>query len=165
MVQVVVWDARREEPRVTEAERILEAADSVLVVDWPSRDVPDTLVRAGFTVLVKAGSEPDDYVAQELEGGQIVPRRVGGPPEHVDLVYSYRPIGELAGLAAMARTMGAVALWRQSGLASDGVKDPTGCWVPEEESRQARGIVESAGLTYLEQPYIADAVRQLGMYK
>jgi predicted CoA-binding protein len=153
----------REEPRVTEAERILEAADIVLVVDWPSRDVPDTLVRAGFTVLVKAGPEPDDYVAQDLEDGEIVPRRVGGPPEHVDLVYSYRPIEELPGLAEMARTMGAVALWRQSGLASDGEKDPAGCWVPEHESRQARGIVESAGLVYLEQPYIADAVRQLGI--
>jgi hypothetical protein len=33
--------------------------------------------------------------------------------------------------------------------------------VAESESRQARQIVESAGLDYLEQPYIADAVRQI----
>jgi hypothetical protein len=37
----------------------------------------------------------------------------------------------------------------------------TGCWVAESESGQARQIVESAGLVYLEQPYIADVVRRI----
>jgi hypothetical protein len=32
----------------TEAERILGQAGSVLLVDWPSRDVPDTLTNAGY---------------------------------------------------------------------------------------------------------------------
>ena len=150
---------------MTEAEQILETADSVLLVDWPTRDVPETLARAGFTVVVKGGPEPDQYLAQEVDDGEIVARHVGRPPEHVDLVYSYRPIDELSGIVALARTMGAIAVWRQSGLASSGVEDPRGCWLPEYESREARRIVESAGLAYFEEPYIADAVRQLGTHK
>ena len=37
---------------MTQVEPILAMARTVVVVDWPSRDVPDTLARAGFTVLV-----------------------------------------------------------------------------------------------------------------
>lgn len=33
-------------------DEILRATQSVLVVDWPSRDVPDTLARAGYDVHV-----------------------------------------------------------------------------------------------------------------
>lgn len=35
--------------RLTEAQKILESAGSVLVVDWPSRDVPETLAKAGYS--------------------------------------------------------------------------------------------------------------------
>jgi hypothetical protein len=52
-------------------------------------------------------------------------------------------------------------VWHQSGLAGDGSKDPRGCWLPEAEARAARDIVESAGLAYLPDPYIADEVRRL----
>jgi hypothetical protein len=40
---------------VAEAGQILRETGSVLVVDWPSKDVPETLTRAGYTVLVKGG--------------------------------------------------------------------------------------------------------------
>jgi hypothetical protein len=35
----------------------------VLVIDWPSRDVADALVRAGFDVVVHDGPGPEDYAA------------------------------------------------------------------------------------------------------
>lgn len=143
------------------AEEILRQAHTVLVIDWPSRDVPDTLARAGFTVVVQGGPGPGDYSVQEVVDGEVVPRHLGAAPQHADLVYSYRPIGELPGILASARKLGATAVWQQSGLASSGAKDPKGCWVPESESRQARQIVESAGLDYLEEPYIADEVRRM----
>jgi len=38
-----------------------------------------------------------------------------------------------------------------------GVNDPKGCWMPEEELRLARNLVESAGLRYITGPYIEDA--------
>jgi len=146
---------------VASAEEILRQARTVLVIDWPSRDVPDTLARAGFTVVVHGGPGPEDYSVQDVVDGEGVPRPLGAAPRHADLVYSYRPIGELPGTASSARKMGATALWRQSGLASSKASDPKGCWVAESESQQARQIVESAGLEYPERPYIADAVRRI----
>jgi predicted CoA-binding protein len=150
---------------VSEAERCLESARSVVVVDWPSRDVPDTLATAGYEVFVKGGPGPEDYSVYELRGGEIAVRSAGRAPERADLVYSHRPLAELPGIIALARQVGARAVWCQSGLAGAGKRDPTGCWTPVEASREARGLVESAGLSYIEGPYIADAVRRLGIDK
>ena len=76
--------------------------------------------------------------------------------------YSYRPVGELPGIAAMAQRLGARAVWVQSGMASDGTKTPDGCWMDRAASEAARAVVESAGLAYIEAPYIADEVRNRG---
>jgi predicted CoA-binding protein len=146
---------------MTEAERILKAASSALVVDWPSRDVPDTLTRAGYAVFVKGGPEPDNYSAYEVSDGEVVTRRVGRAPERVDVVYSHRPLDELPGIVEMARELGATTVWCQSGLATSGENDPKGYWVPEEKSREARRMVESAGLAYVDDAYIADVARHL----
>jgi predicted CoA-binding protein len=150
---------------VAEADQILRSADSVLLVDWPSRDVPETLVRAGYQVFVKGGPGPDDYTAQELRGGEVLARPVGRPPEHADLVYSYRPTGELPDVVAIALQVGATAVWHQSGRDSAGADDPRGFWLPRAEVQEARAIVESAGLTYVDGRYIADAVRGLAIQK
>jgi predicted CoA-binding protein len=148
---------------VGDAGQVLDAARTVVVVDWPTKDVPETLTRAGYTVLVKGGPEPDNYWAYEVHGTQVVSRRTGQVPAAADLVYSFRPVGELPGIVAMARQLGAGAVWLQSGLASDGTKALNGCWMDEAASQAARAIVESAGLTYLEAPYIADEVRSRGI--
>jgi len=150
------------EVAVTEAGQILGDAGSILLVDWPSKDVPESLVRAGYTVVVKGGPEPDNYWAYEVRDGEVVSRRTGEVPASVDLVYSYRPVEELPGIAAMAQRLGASAVWLQSGVAGDGTKAPDGCWMDQAASRAARTVVESAGLTYIEAPYIADEVRSGG---
>jgi predicted CoA-binding protein len=142
------------------AEEVLDRVHTILVVDYPSRDVPDTLARAGFAVVVHGGPGPEDYSAYELDHGAVVVRPLGVAPDHGDLVYAHRPIDELPAIVSTAQAIGARAVWHQSGRASTGAKDPTGCWMPDDESRQARQIVESAGLRYFEQPYIADVVRR-----
>jgi hypothetical protein len=109
--------------------------------------------------VVKGGPGPEDYSAWELVDGDVIARDTGRRPDRADLVYSHRPLAELPGLVAMATELGAHTVWCQSGLAADGTNDPTGCWVPEHASREARGVVESAGLRYVEDVYIADAVR------
>ena len=146
---------------MTEPEGLLEAASSVLLIDWPSRDVPDTLVRAGYTVIVKSGPGPEDYSAQELRDGLVVARKLDRAPGQVDLVYAHRPFEELARIVVLANELGAKAVWRQSGFSSAETRDPNGCWVTAEDSRQARSLVESANLAYVEDIYIADAVREL----
>jgi predicted CoA-binding protein len=144
------------------AARVLAETKSVLVIDWPSRDVPGSLAFAGFTVFVKGGPGPADYAVWGLEGGEPVSRQLGREPARVDLVYCHRPFGELPGIVALAGRLGARALWWQTGLTSGGGKDPSGCWVPPEESRQARELAAAAGLAYIDDVYIADAARARG---
>ena len=128
------------------AEEILRAAKSVLVVDWPSRDVPDALVRAGYDVVVTGGTAPYDYSTYLLDGGEVVVQRSDRPPERADLVYSYRPLDELPEIVRQAQNLGAHAVWGQ---------------LPLEESDRARVIVEAAGLAFVDRPYLSDAVRAL----
>ena len=146
-----------------DAGQVLDTARTVVVIDWPTKDVPEALARAGYTVLVKGGPEPDNYSAYEVQGTEVVSRRTGEAPAAADLVYSYRPIEELPGIVALAQRLGARAVWVQSGVASDGTKAPNGCWMDQAASRAAREIVESAGLAYIEAPYIADEVRSRGI--
>ncbi len=129
---------------------------TVLVIDWPDKGVPETLARAGLRVVVRGGPGPDDFSAYELIDGEIVIRRTGGPPERADLVYSYRPLSELPDIVASAVKLGAKAIWTQSGFSAAGVKDRKGCWLSAEDLQLARGLVESAGLRHIHEPYIAD---------
>ena len=144
------------------AARVLAEARSILVIDWPSRDVPASLAFAGYTVFVKGGPGPADYNAWEIDSGEPVSRPLGHEPGRVDLVYCHRPLRELPGIIALAGRLGARALWWQTGLTSDGSKDPSGCWAPPGESRQARELAGAAGLAYVDDVYIADAVRARG---
>ena len=140
---------------------ILENARIVLVIDWPSQDVPESLTRAGFEVLVKGGPGLEDYRAYELKDGEVVVRGTGKAPEHADIVYTHRPLGELPGIVALAESIGAAVIWSQSGRNAAGLDDPTGCRVPDDEQRSADALVRAAGLTYLTEPYIADVARKI----
>ena len=135
---------------------LLNTVETVLVIDWPSREVPEMLARAGFHVVVRGGPGPADYSACEWNEGEVGARHSGVPPEAADLIYSYRPLSELPEIIALAKRLHAKTLWTQSGLSAAGVKDPRGCWVPEEELRLARNLVQSAGLNYVTEPYIGD---------
>ncbi len=143
------------------ARRILARSRTVLVIDWPSRDVPATLAAAGFTVIVKGGPGPMDYTAWEVTGGEAASRPLGRAPDHADLVYCHRPFSELPSIIAIARGLGATAVWRQSGLDGTGAKAPGGCWTPPGESQRGRELAAAAGLGYLDDVYIADAARAL----
>ena len=142
-------------------QKILKGVETVLVIDWPSKDVPDGLALAGFKVVVRGGPGPEDYFAHEVKDGKSQSRRVGRPPERADLVYSYRPLSELPGIIALAKTIHARAIWTQSGLSAEGKKDLKGCWLPENELTSARKLVESSELKYITEPYIGDVAREL----
>ena len=150
---------------MTAVDEILESASCILIVDWPSRDVPDALVGAGFAVLVKGGPEPDNYAALELRDGSVARQAIGRPNEPVDIVYVHRPLAELSEIVAMAKSLGARTVWYQSGLATAAAKDPKGCWLPGDASREACVLVESAGMRFVDDVYIVDAVRRLGIRK
>ncbi len=107
---------------------------------------------------------PEDYSTYEVNNGEVTERRTGCPPERADLIYSYRPLGELPGIIATAKELGAKTIWSQSGLPLLQEK-MKGCWVPEVQVQMARNLVESAGLYFISEPYIGDAaceIRELG---
>ena len=147
---------------MTDAVQSLRDARSVLVIDWPSRDVPESLARAGYQVIVKGGPGPNAYRVQELRGGELAAGEPGGAPEHVDIVYAHRPEPELAGIIAGAKQLGAGTLWWQSGRADADTDDPKGCWVSEAQSERMRALAESEGLHYIDDVYIGDAARMVG---
>ena len=126
-----------------QAERVLSRTRSVLLVDWPSRDVPDSLARAGLSVVAQEG--PDRYVAYDADGDEVRPR-LTDTPAAVDLVYAFRPLGELPDIIDLARSLGAKVLWLQS--AADA-----------HQLEEARSTVEAAGLAFISEPDIADAAR------
>ena len=147
---------------MTDAETILRAAQSILVVDWPTKELPETLVRAGYAVHVKSGPAPDDYVEYTVQDDGSIARLRVARPQRVDIVHVYRPIEELAGFVGLALELGATTVWILSGFAADGSRAPAGCWLPPEASVAARQLVEAAGLVYLDHPPIAEAVRVSG---
>jgi CoA binding domain len=151
---------------------IFGTVQTILVIDWPSKELPETLTRAGFRVVVRGGPGLEDYSAYELDSsrnlaqslahdpGEVVVRHIDRAPERADLIYSYRPLSELPEIITTAKRLGAKTIWTQSGLSAAGVNDPKGCWVPEEALRQARNLVESAGLRYTSEPYIGDVAQR-----
>jgi predicted CoA-binding protein len=140
---------------------ILQNIQTVLVIDWPTRDVPESLAMAGLHVVVRGGPGPEDYSLYALDNGEIVTRHFGRAPDRVDLVYSHRPFSELPEIIAIAKELHAKIIWTQSGVSAAGVKDPTGCWIPQEELRSNRDLVESSGLNYVTEPYIGDVARRI----
>jgi len=138
-----------------------DGVKTVLVIDWPSQEVPELLALAGFNVVVNGGPGPEDYSGYEVKDNKVVSQRIGRRPERAELVYSYRPLSELSQTIAAAKQLRAKTLWTQSGISPDGQKDQKGCWLPDEELRSARNQVEAAGLIYITEPYIGDVVREL----
>ena len=82
---------------------------------------------------------------QGVEGG---PGPLQPKPDHIDLVCAHRPAAELPGIAALAKELGAQAVWH--GVALD-----------EPELAEARRAVEAEGLAYVHGVDIVQAARAL----
>jgi hypothetical protein len=128
----------------------LSAARHVVVQDYPDRDVPDALTRAGLAVTIYGGPTEADIVVSELVDGAVVHRQTGRRPDSADLLYVYRPLAELDGILTDARRMGVRTIWRQP--------DAGG---PDPDADAWRSRVEAAGFAYLDAPDIADVARLL----
>ena len=137
---------------------------SVLVVDWPSQDVPRELLAAGFDVFsanLAAGTASrytvgQRSVAQNADGVEVLPpQRDGDPPlvisrvdalpEHIDVVALYRPAAEHARIAQRAVDLGARTVWVQLGTLAD----------------DARRIAADAYMAVIEDTPINDAIHSL----
>ncbi len=119
----------------------LPSARKILLVDFPSRDVPDALARAGHFVVARGGPGPEDFFTYELDDGDVREIMTGHRPERADVVYVHRPVDELPSIVSDAKRMGATTVWCESG------------------SDRARDIVEAAGLMYVDDPPIVEAAQ------
>ena len=140
---------------------LLRQAKTILLIDWPSRDVPDTLAQLDLTVISDAG-RGRGYIAHVMDGETVALRKIDKLPARFDIVYAHRPIDELPSIIKRALELKSSTIWLQSGRDSTGARDPKGCWLTPADSQKARKLVESAGLIYVEDAYIADAARALG---
>jgi predicted CoA-binding protein len=129
---------------------ILRDARHVVVMDYPSRDVPDALTRAGFSVTIYGGPTEADVVVSELSDGSVVHRQAGRYPDRADVLYVFRPLSEIDGIIAEARRLGVTTVWRQP---ADGAS--------ADESAEWRRMVESAGLEYVDGTAIDEVAARL----
>lgn len=136
---------------MTDALETLRAARHVVVQDYPDRDIPDALTRAGLAVTIYGGPDPADIVTSELVDGAIVHRQTGRRPDSADLLYVYRPLAEIDGILSEARRMEVRTIWRQPDVAVR----------PDPDADAWRSRVEAAGFDYLDSPDIADVARLL----
>lgn len=148
---------------MTDPRHILEAARTILLVDWPSPAVPRALLEAGFTVF---GYSPRCYSKAEIapnppsdadsgsvfapkdqgEQGYLVFRRLDGRPPGADIVSVYRPPEELPGIIAdHVLPLRAKVIWLQRPITSS-----------EEQA-----IAEEHGLTLIENHDIVELARTL----
>lgn len=136
---------------MTKAIDILRGARRVVVQDYPSKEIPDALTRAGLAVTIYGGPDEADVVVSERVDGDIVCRPVGRRPETADLLFVYRPLSEIDGILADARRMGVHTIWRQPNV--EGEDHDGAAW---------RAGVEAAGMAYLDAPDIVEVARELG---
>jgi uncharacterized protein RhaS with RHS repeats len=127
---------------MSDAQDILSHAKTVVAIDWPSQEVPTRLAAAGFRTFSHEGPGDDEWYLYEGDTRTHANAR----PDTADLVYTYRPVDELPGIVEFAQKLGAHTLWFEEGR-----RDP-------DAGNAARPIVEGAGLTYLDDPYIVDAL-------
>ena len=116
----------------------------ILLIDWPSQDVPRALVTAGFTVLSAnlGRGTASSYGIERRDGDeQLVITRLDTMPGRVDVVCLFRPPEEHAAITRRAVELGAHTVWVQRGSLSD----------------DARRIAMDAGLTVVDNISIADA--------
>jgi predicted CoA-binding protein len=113
----------------------METPRRVLLVDWPSRDLPESLARAGFAVASQEG--PDTYVTYAASGDDVE-RRNAEAPNRIDILYAYRPFDELPEIVDLASRLQAQILYWETG------PEPASA----EELSRAREIVESAGIEF-----------------
>jgi ankyrin repeat protein/predicted CoA-binding protein len=143
--------------------RLLETAQSIMLVDWPSTKVPRALLQAGLTVfgcsphqfsraalvstLAEAGESKSVFPPQnDAEQGYLVFHRLASRPAAVTIVAVYRPPAELPGIIAeLALPLGATVLWLLRPVAS----------------ADERALVEKHGLILVENCDIAQVAQSL----
>jgi predicted CoA-binding protein len=121
-------------------EQLLKNARVILLVDWPDKSVPLSLVKAGFRVYSYSPGQYSETILDNEpqnrdEVDRLIFRGCENAPETVDIVNVFRPECEIAGIfEAHILPLKAKVLWLQ----------------PPAISVIAKDMAEANGLTYVE---------------
>lgn len=138
----------------------LRSTRSIVLISFVGPEVPTTLLRAGFEVTAKVGPAPGDWAKCSLSGDDLVTTPAARPSSadlmHLDVG------GEFEEYLATAKEMGAKTFWYHSATtAHPAPADSRGCWLPAARSARQRAEAEAAGMSYIDDLYIADVARSL----
>ena len=64
-------------PMTADQVLVLRSARTVLLIDFPSRDVPDALAHAGLSVMAQGGPGPQDFFSYQPDGEEVREVRTG----------------------------------------------------------------------------------------
>ncbi|MBS1530112.1 MAG: CoA-binding protein [Bacteroidetes bacterium] len=104
---------------VQDPEYILKKAKTILLIDWPDKNVPHSLINAGLKVY---GYSPDHYNEATDKAGDIVFNRLNERPASVDIVFIYRPEAEHERiLKDQVLPLGAKIIWLQPPVTSSAI--------------------------------------------
>jgi CoA binding protein len=140
---------------------VLKEAKVVLLVDWPTPELPRILLKSGFKVFCYS---PNGYTRAEIvaeyphdvnqknifppkdKGGFLVFRQLAAPPPAIDIANVYRPEQEHAGIVTnVLLALGTKCVWLQ----------------PPVTSAKTRDLAEKNKLTFIEGHDIAKVAGQL----
>ena len=89
--------------------QILKSSKRILLIDWRDKNLPLSLLNAGFEVF---SYSPDKYSKAICESGAVAFEKIEGTPDGVDIVNVFRPESELEGIVARhVLPLGAKTVW------------------------------------------------------
>jgi predicted CoA-binding protein len=118
-------------------ELIPEKIEAILLVDWPSPEIPRTLVNAGFTVFSYSPEKYSQALIEITAPGEfeLIFRQMDHSPGAIDLVLIYRPPEEHeAIIKGHVLPLGARVIWLQ----------------PPVESSKTMEMAREYGLVFIE---------------
>jgi predicted CoA-binding protein len=111
---------------VSDLKSIPENIDAILLVDWPSSDIPRALVKAGFVVYSYSPDKFSQALIEMSAPGEhsLIFRPLDQFPGAIDLVLIYRPPEEHAAIIRnLVIPSGARVIWLQPPVESQKTKE------------------------------------------
>jgi predicted CoA-binding protein len=120
-----------------------EKANIILLVDWPNREIPRTLVQSGFTVFSYSPNGYSQAFIEPDKNSSLIFRPIDQPPVQVDRVTIYRPAEEHAKIITdHVLPLGAKTIWLQ----------------PPIESAETQKLALELGLSFIQGKDIREIV-------
>ena len=135
----------------------LARARAVLLVDWPSAAVPNSLLRRGYEGIRQGGSGTRRLPLARPPSGRTALSRCR-PADRRPNRLLLPAAGRTHGVVGLAVLVHADVLWFQSGVSTDGGRAADGYWLADQDRQVAARIARDAQLALVSDVYIVDVL-------